>query len=84
MPADSGMAFIVIQHLDPNYIDMMPELLQRITPMKVFQASDNLEVKQDCVYVIPPNKSLSILKGSLYLFEAIESRGLRERKQRMP
>jgi len=77
MPKNNGMAFIVIQHLDPNYIGMMPELLQRITPMKVFQASDNLKVKPNCVYVIPPNKSLSMLRGTLHLFAPVESRGLR-------
>jgi two-component system CheB/CheR fusion protein len=77
MPKDSGMAFVVIQHLDPNYVGMMPELLQRTTPMKVFQASDNLKVKPNCVYVIPPNKSLSLLHGALHLFNPVESRGLR-------
>ncbi|MEI7831187.1 MAG: chemotaxis protein CheB, partial [Prolixibacteraceae bacterium] len=77
MPKDNGMAFVVIQHLDPNYVGIMPELLQRITPMKVFQASDNLKVKMNCVYVIPPNKSLSILNDTLQLFEPIELRGLR-------
>ncbi len=77
MPKDSGMAFVVIQHLDPNHVGIMPELLQRITPMKVFQATDRLKVKPNCVYVIPPNKSLSLLNGALHLFEPIESRGLR-------
>ncbi len=77
MPKDNGMAFVVIQHLDPNYIGMMPEILQRITPMKVLQASDNLKVNPNCVYVIPPNKSLSLLNGVLHLFEPVESRGLR-------
>lgn len=77
MPKDSGMAFVVIQHLDPNHAGIMPELLQRITPMKVFQASDSLKVKPNCVYVIPPNKSLSLLNGTLHLFDPVESRGLR-------
>src|SRR5665647_207947 len=77
MPADSGMAFVVIQHLDPTHVGIMPELLQRTTPMKVFQASDQLKVKPNCVYVIPPNKSMSLLKGALYLFAPVESRGLR-------
>jgi two-component system CheB/CheR fusion protein len=77
MPNDNGMAFVVIQHLDPNYVGIMPELLQRITKMKVFQASDALKVKPNCVYVIPPNKSLSILHGSLHLFDPVELRGLR-------
>ena len=45
--------------------------------MKVFQASDRSKVKQNCVYVIPPNKSMSLLNGALHLFEPVESRGLR-------
>ncbi len=77
MPDHNGMAFVVIQHLDPTHIGIMPELLQRITPMKVFQASDRLSVKANCVYVIPPNKSMSILNGALHLFDPVESRGLR-------
>jgi two-component system CheB/CheR fusion protein len=77
MPNDIDMAFIVIQHLDPNHIGIMPELLQRITAMKVFQASDRLKVKPNCVYVIPPNKSMSLLNGALHLFDPVESHGLR-------
>jgi len=77
MPKNSGMAFVVIQHLDPNHAGIMPELLQRITPMTVFQATDNLKVSPNCLYVIPPNKSLSILNGTLQLFDPVESRGLR-------
>jgi Chemotaxis response regulator containing a CheY-like receiver domain and a methylesterase domain len=77
MPADSGMAFIIIQHLDPSHPGIMPELLQRITRMKVLQATDQLKVKPNCVYVIPPNKSLSMLNGTLLLFDPVESRGLR-------
>ena len=77
MPENNGMAFVVIQHLDPNHIGLLPELLQRITSMQVFQVSDRLKVKPNCVYVIPPNKSMSILNGILHLFDPVESRGLR-------
>ena len=77
MPQNCGMGFVVIQHLDPNHKGVMPELLQRITAMKVFQATDRLKIKPNCVYVIPPNKSMSILNGALHLFEPVESRGLR-------
>jgi two-component system CheB/CheR fusion protein len=55
----------------------MPELLQRFTGMKVTQVTDRQKVKPNCVYVIPPNKSMSILNGTLYLFDPIETRGLR-------
>jgi len=77
VPAKSGMAYVVIQHLDPTQKGMLPELLQRITAMKVCQVTDRMPVKINCVYVIPPNKSMSILNGVLYLFEPVETRGMR-------
>ena len=77
MPDDSGMAFVVIQHLDPTRKGIMPELLQRYSKMTVLQAVDQVKVKPDHVYVIPPNKSLSILNGLLHLFDPVESKGLR-------
>ena len=77
VPEESGMAFIVIQHLDPTQKGMLPELLQRITRMKVYQVTDRMPVRINSVYVIPPNTSMSILNGVLHLFEPVESRGLR-------
>jgi len=77
IPEKSGMAYVVIQHLDPTQKGMLPELLQRITPMKVYQAGDLMPVKVNSVYVIPPNKSMSILNGVLHLFEPVETRGMR-------
>ena len=76
VPPNSGMAFVVIQHLDPSRPGMLPELLQRTTPMIVRQAENRMAVRPDCVYVIPPNKDLSILHGSLYLFDPVARRGL--------
>ncbi|MDO8788383.1 MAG: chemotaxis protein CheB [Sulfuritalea sp.] len=77
VPAGSGMAFVVIQHLDPNHKGMMPELLQRATKMPVVQAKNRMKVKPDCVYVIPPNRDLSILHDTLHLLELAAPRGLR-------
>jgi len=77
VPAASGMAFIVIQHLDPTRTGVLPELLQRATPMRVVQAGDGIAVKPNCVYVIPPNKDMSILHGRLHLLAPLEARGLR-------
>lgn len=77
MPAKSNMAFVVVQHLDPNHTGMLPELLQRVTPMKVFEATNRAVILPDCIYVIPPNKSLSVLNGSLHLSDPVESHGLR-------
>jgi chemotaxis methyl-accepting protein methylase len=77
VPADSGMACVVIQHLDPNHKGMMPELLQRATAMPVTQAKNRMKVKPGGVYVIPPNWDLSILHDTLYLLEPVAARGLR-------
>ena len=78
VPANIGMAFIVIQHLDPTRKGIMSELLQRVTEMEVKQASNGMKIKSNCVYVIPPNKDMSILHGSLYLLDPVEPRGQRQ------
>jgi len=75
--AECGIAFVIVQHLDPTHKGLMPELLQRITAMKVFQVYDRMKVKPDCIYVIPPNRDMSILHGVLHLFEPTTARGLR-------
>jgi len=77
VPAKSGIAFIIVQHLDPTHKGMMRELLKRATSMEIFQVRDGMRVKSDCVYVIPPNKDMSILHGVLHLFEPTAPRGLR-------
>ena len=77
MPDNSGAAFILISHLDPTHKGMMPELLQRYTKMKVFEAGDGMKVMPNCVYVIPSNKDMAILHGILQLLEPTATRGLR-------
>src|SRR6266567_736643 len=77
VPKESGLAFVIIQHLDPTHKGIMAELLQRTTDMEVFQVRDRMEVKPNCVYVIPPNRDMSILHGMLHLFEPAAPRGLR-------
>ncbi|MCX7250751.1 MAG: PAS domain-containing protein [Burkholderiales bacterium] len=77
VPPACGMAFVVVQHLDPNYKGMIVELLQRATPMPVHQIEDGMTVMPGQVYVIPPNHDLSILNGVLYLLEPAAPRGLR-------
>ncbi|MBN2427831.1 MAG: PAS domain-containing protein [Deltaproteobacteria bacterium] len=77
VPQACGMAFVIVQHLDPTHKGVLPELLQRTTEMKVSQARDRMRVNPDCVYVIPPNKDMSILHGVLHLFEPTAPRGLR-------
>jgi two-component system CheB/CheR fusion protein len=73
----SGMAFVIVQHLDPTHKGIMSELLQRSTSMKVTQVKDRTAVRPDSVYIIPPNKDLSILHGVLHLLPPAAPRGLR-------
>ena len=77
VPINSGMAFVVVQHLDPKRQGLLPELLQRATPMPVAQVTDRLKVLPNHVYVIPPNRDMSLLNGMLHLFEPAEPHGLR-------
>ncbi len=77
IPAINGAAFVVIQHLNPTHHGILPELLQRVTPMTVTEAGDGMQVKPNWVYVIPSNKDLSILHGKLHLLDPVAPRGLR-------
>jgi two-component system CheB/CheR fusion protein len=67
VPGNSGMAFVVVQHLDPTHKGLMAELLQRVSAIPVNQVKDRLRVEPNHVYVIPPNKDMSILHGVLHL-----------------
>jgi two-component system CheB/CheR fusion protein len=77
MHKSCGMAFVVILHLDPKNKGILPELLQRFTKKKVIAVTDCLKINPNCVFVIPSNKSMSILNRVLYLFKLIEKHGLR-------
>ena len=68
-PPDCGLLFVIVQHLDPTQKSCMVELLQRATGMKVLQVKDRTSVQPACVYVIPPNKEMSILHGCLHLLD---------------
>lgn len=77
VPKDSGMAFVIVQHLDPTHKGIMVEIIQRVTGMKVMEVKDRQKVQPDCVYVIPPNKDMSILHDVLHLLAPTAPRGLR-------
>ena len=76
-PTPSGLAIVIVTHLDPTRKGIMPELLQRVTAMEVLQVKDRARVRADCVYVIPPDKDLSLLHGTLHLVPPAAPRGLR-------
>ncbi len=76
LPPDSGLAFIVIQHLSPDYKSLMVELLSKRTRMPVRRAEEGLRVEPNTVYLIPPRKQLTILNGRLILSELSPGRGV--------
>lgn len=63
MPADTGMAFVVVQHLDPQHESRLRELLALVTSMPVLEARDALPIEPNHVYVIAPNTTLAIANG---------------------
>ena len=77
LPPGTGMAFILIQHLDPTHASMMVDLLAGHTPMKVQQAADGMPLEREHVYLIPPGAYLSIRDGALRLSEPRERHGAR-------
>ena len=73
LPSKTGMAFVLVQHLEPTYESHLPEILSRGTAMPVIQASEGVRVEQDHLYVIPPNVMLVIKDGVLHLSPRGES-----------
>jgi chemotaxis response regulator CheB len=67
LPANTGMAFVLVQHLAPKHESMLSELLGRATKMPVIEVREGTPVRPDEVYVIPPDKAMSISKGILHL-----------------
>ena len=67
LPADTGLAFVLVQHLDPRHETVLTELLSKATRMPTNQVQDGMPVRPDHVYVIPPNRSLTIAGGILHL-----------------
>jgi len=79
MPPNSGMAFVLVSHLDPSHASMLTEILQRNTSMPVIEALDQIKIEPGHVYVIPPNRDMSVFHGALLLSIPEAQRG-----QRMP
>ena len=75
LPLDTGMAFVLVQHLDPKHVSLLPSLLARATLMPVAEASDGLIVEPNCIYVMPPNHSLAMLHGVLHLMPRPDALG---------
>ena len=79
MPAatDPGMAFVLVQHLAPDHESILAALIQRYTRMKVFEVQDGMVVQVNCAYIIPPNRDMAFLNGTLQLLQPTAQRGHR-------
>ena len=77
LPAETGMAFVLIQHLDPKHASFMADLLASRTRMPVSQAVDGVSIEPNHVYLIPPAVSLAVSDGKLHLAEPAERHGAR-------
>jgi two-component system CheB/CheR fusion protein len=67
LPRDTGMAFVVVQHLPPTRTSMLAEILSRTTQMKVHEVHDDVSAQPNCVYVIPPGRTMTVTDGVLKL-----------------
>jgi PAS domain S-box-containing protein len=76
MPADSGLAFVLIPHLDPTRDSLMVDLIARSTAMPVVEANEDMLVEADHVYILPPNKYMTISGGKLHLTGPVERGGM--------
>jgi two-component system, chemotaxis family, CheB/CheR fusion protein len=77
LPVPNGMAFILVQHLEPNHDSLLVDLLASHTGMSVQQASDGMLIEINTLYVIPPGRSLSCKSGTLRVTEPLERHGAR-------
>lgn len=66
-PGSSGLSFVVVQHLSPDYKSLMADILSKHTPMEVYQAENEMEVHPNTVYLIPPKKYITLQEGKLIL-----------------
>src|SRR5262249_8064452 len=74
LPADTGMAFVLVQHLDPRHESRLTDLLAKATRMPVLEAAHGLAVRPNHVYVIPPNANLALALGILHITPRRERR----------
>ncbi len=79
MPADvdPNMAFVLVQHLAPDHKSILADIIRRYTRMQVFEVEDGMRVRPNCAYIIPPNRDMAFLNGTLQLLEPSAPRGQR-------
>jgi two-component system, chemotaxis family, CheB/CheR fusion protein len=76
MPPETNMAFVIIQHLSPNYKSIMADLLLKYTKMKILVVEDDIPIQPNCIYLNPPDKNVFIINRRLYLTETQAPHGI--------
>src|SRR5215467_10226208 len=77
IPADSGLAYVIVQHLDPDHESVLASLLEKMATVPVTVIQDQTAAAANHIYVIPPNANLTIVDDRLLLSPPAETRGLR-------
>jgi two-component system CheB/CheR fusion protein len=72
LPADSGMAYVVVMHQAAKHVSLLPELLSKCTKMVVAPIQNQMKVQRDAVYIVPPGKNVDLLDGTLHLSDLPE------------
>ena len=78
IPENSGIAYVLVQHLDPTHESMLPEILQKVTKVPVLEISDDIKVKPDHIYILPSNKMLVANDGVLQLSPRVTKKYLEQ------
>lgn len=73
---ESGISFVLVQHLDPKHKSILTDLIRRYTEMAVYESTEGTTVKPNTVYIIPPNRNITLRNGKLHLTEPDRKRGL--------
>ena len=74
LPSNTGAAFVVVQHLSPDYKSMMSELLRKNTTMPIFEVTDSIVIEPNSIYLMPPRKNMLITEGKLLLLDQMPDR----------
>jgi chemotaxis methyl-accepting protein methylase/signal transduction histidine kinase len=77
VPPKTGLTFVIVTHLDPTHDSLLPELLAKATPLRVEHAQDRQPLEPDHVYVMPPNRTLTLDQGLMRVKEVADRQGLR-------
>lgn len=75
VPADSGFAYLLVQHLDPDHESLLPNLIGRVAAIPVVHAEDGMRIDANHAYVIPPNTTMTVAEGHLHLAVRPKARG---------